>query len=111
MSNNKESNNYSVLILGLLGIAFVVLKLCKVIDWHWAWVTCPFWGGLAIYGGLVIVSIVVAFAATLACDKAKAKQTELTAQRQQDTPRHLKSRFQQRIEDAMENQRKINSNQ
>lgn len=29
---------------GLLGVAFVVLKLCGVIDWPWIWVTAPFWG-------------------------------------------------------------------
>jgi phosphoglycerol transferase MdoB-like AlkP superfamily enzyme len=34
--------------VGLLGVAFVVLKLCKVIDWSWWWVTLPFWGGLAL---------------------------------------------------------------
>lgn len=28
---------------GLLTIAFVVLKLCKVIDWSWAWVLSPIW--------------------------------------------------------------------
>jgi membrane protein YdbS with pleckstrin-like domain len=32
----------------LLGIAFVVLKLCGVIAWSWWWVTLPFWGGIAL---------------------------------------------------------------
>lgn len=27
----------------LLGIAFVVLKLTKCIDWSWLWVLSPFW--------------------------------------------------------------------
>ena len=31
-------------MLGLLGVAFVILKLCKVIAWSWWWVLCPFWG-------------------------------------------------------------------
>ena len=30
-------------VLGLLGVVFVTLKLCHVIDWSWWWVTCPFW--------------------------------------------------------------------
>lgn len=34
--------------LGLIGVAFVVLKLCHVIDWSWWWVTAPFWGLLAV---------------------------------------------------------------
>ena len=31
-------------ILGLLGVAFVVLKLVGVINWSWWWVTLPFYG-------------------------------------------------------------------
>ena len=40
----KESSSGGVGVLGLLGVAFVVLKLCHVIDWSWWWVTAPFWG-------------------------------------------------------------------
>lgn len=32
----------------LIGIAFVVLKLCGIIDWSWVWVTAPFWIPLAL---------------------------------------------------------------
>lgn len=46
MSN--QSNNGGIGILGLLGVVFVTLKLCGVIDWSWWWVTAPFWGGLAL---------------------------------------------------------------
>lgn len=28
----------------MLQVAFIVLKLCGVIDWSWLWVTAPFWG-------------------------------------------------------------------
>lgn len=47
MSDNSTSGNIT---LAILGTAFVVLKLCHVIDWSWWWVTAPFWGpaGLAI---------------------------------------------------------------
>lgn len=27
----------------LLGISFVILKLCNVINWSWIWVLSPFW--------------------------------------------------------------------
>lgn len=30
-------------ITGLLLVAFVVLKLCDVIDWSWLWVLSPAW--------------------------------------------------------------------
>jgi len=46
---SKESKSAgSATTLGLLGVAFVVLKLTGVIDWSWWWVTLPFWGGLAL---------------------------------------------------------------
>lgn len=40
----KESFAIRRLIIGLLGVAFVVLKLIGVINWSWWWVTLPFWG-------------------------------------------------------------------
>jgi phosphoglycerol transferase MdoB-like AlkP superfamily enzyme len=33
---------------GILGVAFVVLKLTGVINWSWWWVTAPFWAPLAV---------------------------------------------------------------
>lgn len=46
----KEKSNDWVtrLIVGLLGVSFIVLKLTGYIDWSWWWVTLPFWGGLAL---------------------------------------------------------------
>ncbi len=37
---------------GVLGIVFIVLKLCGVIDWSWWWVLAPFWIGLALCLGV-----------------------------------------------------------
>jgi hypothetical protein len=48
------------LILGLLGIAFVVLKLTSVIAWSWWLVTLPFWGGAALIIALMVGSIILA---------------------------------------------------
>ncbi len=59
MSKNSNSSNGGTSILGLLGVAFVILKLCHVIDWSWWWVTAPFWGVLAI---LLIVVFIWCFA-------------------------------------------------
>ena len=28
---------------GLLTVAFIVLKLCKIINWSWWWVLSPIW--------------------------------------------------------------------
>ena len=42
--------------LDLLTIVFVVLKLCKVIDWSWWWVFSPLWIPLAI---LIVIGLLV----------------------------------------------------
>lgn len=53
----KEKSNDWVtrLIVGLLGVSFIILKLTGYIDWSWWWVTIPFWGGFA----LALVCIVI----------------------------------------------------
>lgn len=48
MSDSKSSSSGGISVVGALGIAFVVLKLCGVIAWSWWWVTLPFWGFLAV---------------------------------------------------------------
>ena len=35
-------------VMGLLGVAFIVLKLLDVITWSWFWVTAPLWGGFVL---------------------------------------------------------------
>jgi len=48
--NKRETSTTTggVGVTGLLGVAFIVLKLAGVINWSWVWVLCPFWGGLAL---------------------------------------------------------------
>ena len=48
---------------GLLTIAFIVLKLCNVIDWAWVWVLSPLWLPLAV--GIVVIAF-MSFVSTLA---------------------------------------------
>lgn len=43
-------------VLGILGVAFVVLKLTGFINWSWWWVTIPFWGPFALF--IVILLII-----------------------------------------------------
>jgi hypothetical protein len=57
---SKESSGSSssgIGFTGLLAVAFIVLKLCKVINWSWWWVLSPIWipVGLLIIGLLVYV--------------------------------------------------------
>jgi len=41
----------------LIQLTFIVLKLCKVIDWSWWWVLSPLW----ISTGLVLIILIVGF--------------------------------------------------
>lgn len=60
MSDSSSSSSSGVSVLGLLGVAFVVLKLTHFIDWSWWWVTAPFWGGLALFALFLLGALVVA---------------------------------------------------
>ena len=44
----------------LLQIAFIVLKLCRVIDWSWWWVLAPTWGLFALLAVVAVISIIIA---------------------------------------------------
>lgn len=53
--HSSSSSSGGIGVCGLLGVAFVVLKLCGVIDWSWWWVTAPFWGPLVLLLAILIV--------------------------------------------------------
>ena len=36
-------------IFGTLFVIFLILKLTKVIDWSWWWITAPLWGGILLW--------------------------------------------------------------
>lgn len=49
LENNMEnSSNSSIGFFGLLGIAFIVLKLTGYINWSWWIVLSPIWGSILI---------------------------------------------------------------
>lgn len=58
--SEKNSSSGGIGVFGLLGVAFVVLKLTGFIDWSWWWVTLPFWGGVALLAGLGVVAFLIA---------------------------------------------------
>ena len=67
MNTNKENKTTVVKSVAsfssLLGIAFIILKLCHVINWSWLWVLSPFWISLAITLFFLIFAVVVAIIA------------------------------------------------
>jgi hypothetical protein len=46
--------------VGVLTIAFIVLKLCHVIDWPWLWVLSPLWISLVV-AAVVVLLVAIMF--------------------------------------------------
>ena len=59
MSNTNTQASVSFPILGILGVAFVILKLTGVIAWSWWLVLLPFWGPWALLLVLFLIAGVV----------------------------------------------------
>jgi hypothetical protein len=48
MSESKTATSSGIGFIGLLTIAFIILKLCNVVQWSWWWVLSPIWIPVAI---------------------------------------------------------------
>lgn len=59
MKNKNSGIPYSLILAILLTVAFVVLKLCKVISWSWWWVFSPLWIDFALSIVIVIVIAII----------------------------------------------------
>lgn len=46
----------------LLGVVFIILRLCYVINWSWWWVLAPFWIPVAIAILICIIVVVIGIA-------------------------------------------------
>jgi hypothetical protein len=61
MSNkNSSSSSSGIGFFGLLGIAFIVLKIMGYIEWSWLWVLAPIWIPTAI-GILILLFVIVIY--------------------------------------------------
>jgi len=47
--------------LGLLTVAFIVLKLTGIIEWSWWWVLSPVWISVALAVLLIVISYIIGF--------------------------------------------------
>lgn len=60
MSNStSNASSGGIGVFGLLGVAFIVLKLTNVIQWSWLWVLAPFWMPVSIFLAIAAIFIVV----------------------------------------------------
>ena len=62
MKNRNQTTTASggIGATGLLGIAFIVLKLCGVIDWPWWWVLSPYWITFGVALLVLLITLVIA---------------------------------------------------
>jgi len=59
MANSSSSSSSGIGFFGLLGVAFIVLKLTNVIDWSWFWVLAPIWGSIALGIFIIIIALII----------------------------------------------------
>lgn len=56
--STSSSSAGGIGFFGLLGIVFIVLKLCKIIDWDWLWVLAPLWGPFCLVVFFLLIWLV-----------------------------------------------------
>lgn len=66
--NNKSSGSSGGIFWTLLAVAFIVLKVTRLIDWPWAWVLAPIW----IPVGIVLAAIVIVLIVVLTKEALRA---------------------------------------
>lgn len=59
MAKEQNTTSSGIGLSGAVFIVFLVLKLTKVIDWSWWWVTAPLWMPIAV--AIIGFAIWVAF--------------------------------------------------
>lgn len=58
-NSNSKATGGGIGFSGLLGILFIALKLCGVINWSWWWVLAPFWIPIVLVIIIILVAVVV----------------------------------------------------
>lgn len=59
MSKNNTTVNAGIGLPWTLTIVFLILKLCKIINWKWIWVFAPVWISLAVALVAFIILIIL----------------------------------------------------
>lgn len=54
--DQQPKNSGGIDYFTILGLIFIVLKLTKVINWSWWWVTLPIWGGFVF---VVLLNVII----------------------------------------------------
>lgn len=59
MKNEKNNSSAGIGFTGVLQVAFIVLKLCKVIKWSWWWVLAPTWIGIIVAVVTIAITLII----------------------------------------------------
>ena len=59
-TEQKPSSGGGIGIGAVVQIVFIILKLCKLIDWPWVWVLSPTWTGLIFLCVILLIAFVIA---------------------------------------------------
>ena len=59
-SDNTKTASGGIGFSGLLGLLFITLKLCGVINWSWWWVLAPLWIPIALVIIIMLVAVIIA---------------------------------------------------
>lgn len=87
--------------IGILGLIFITLKLCKVITWSWWWVTSPFWGGFAL-AAFILLTMIILSKVNSKIKYSKKSKKDIEDKYNEIKKKQSKSRFQQRLDEALE---------
>lgn len=75
MKINNSSSSSGVGFLGLLTVAFIVLKLTHEISWEWKWVLAPIWIPFTIICSIAL--LVFAIGVPMIMLKARRKKKRI----------------------------------
>jgi len=73
MSKVIEKSTGGLGFAGALFIAFLVLKLCKVIAWSWWWVFAPLWAPIVLAIAILIIGVIITIISCLSDGKKPKK--------------------------------------
>lgn len=60
---SSSSSPNGIGFFSLLGIVFIVLKLCGIINWSWWLVTLPLWGGFVLASLWIVIMAIISYIA------------------------------------------------
>ena len=114
MSYNSNSNSHTtttasgggITITGLLQVAFIVLKLCHVIDWSWFWVLFPTILGIGFLALVWIIFGIIILISHVQEKKSEKRLAKERAERAKQQEERRKQLAEERKQQEQEERRK-----